>query len=148
VTDQGWVLEFQHSPIKPEERRSRDAFYRKLVWVVDGVRRSRDSAQFLSALNSGRPIGPNSLVRKVFSDECKILREWVGSPAPIFFDFGGEQVLWWILRGTANGAAYVAPFSRSEFITIHRGGPTRKAREYEEFVSDLSKLVSQYESRL
>ena len=34
-TDQGWVIEFQHSLIKPEERRSRDAFYSKLVWLVD-----------------------------------------------------------------------------------------------------------------
>ena len=38
-TNQGWVIEFQHSYIKPEERRSRDDFYQKLVWVVDGTRR-------------------------------------------------------------------------------------------------------------
>lgn len=31
-TDTGWVIEFQHSYIKPEERRSRDAFYKKIVW--------------------------------------------------------------------------------------------------------------------
>ena len=40
-TDQGWVLEFQHSYLKSEERYSREAFYRKLVWVVDGTRTSR-----------------------------------------------------------------------------------------------------------
>lgn len=33
-TDHEWVIEFQHSHIKPEERRSRDIFYRKLVWVI------------------------------------------------------------------------------------------------------------------
>jgi competence protein CoiA len=27
-TERGWVIEFQHSRIKPEERRSRNAFYR------------------------------------------------------------------------------------------------------------------------
>ena len=38
-TDQGWVIEFQHSHIKPDERGSREDFYGKLIWVVDGNRR-------------------------------------------------------------------------------------------------------------
>ena len=36
-TDEGWVLEFQHSYLKPEERNSRNEFYSKLVWVIDGL---------------------------------------------------------------------------------------------------------------
>lgn len=58
-TDQGWVIEFQHSYLKPDERRSRDAFYPKLVWVVDGARRKRDPEQFRKALGQGRRIGGN-----------------------------------------------------------------------------------------
>jgi competence CoiA-like predicted nuclease len=46
-TAHGWALEFQHSFIKPEERRSREAFYAKLMWVVDGTRRKRDKAQLI-----------------------------------------------------------------------------------------------------
>lgn len=147
-TDQGWVIEFQHSYIKPEERRSRDTFYQKLVWVVDGVRRKRDGTQFLNAWKEGVPVGANSPVRRAFSDECVLLREWAGSDMPVFFDFGGEQVLWWLLKGTPDGSAYVAPFSRSDFIEIHRGGATQKARDFDELVKDLSKLVSLYESHL
>ena len=30
-TESGWVIEFQHSFLNPEERRSRIAFYKKLV---------------------------------------------------------------------------------------------------------------------
>ncbi len=60
-TDDGWVIEFQHSYIKPEERRSREAFYHKLVWVVDGLRRQTDGAQFRKAWDEGRPVGGNSL---------------------------------------------------------------------------------------
>ena len=45
-TDQGWVLEFQHSYLNPEERRAREAFYPRLVWVVDGLQRKRDKPQF------------------------------------------------------------------------------------------------------
>ena len=147
-TDQGWVIEFQHSYIKPEERRSRDAFYQKLVWVVDGTRRKRDGAKFLNVLNRGKPIGSNSSVQRVFSDESILLREWVDSHAPIFFDFGGEQVLWWLLKGYPDGSAYITAYSRSDFIEIHRDGATQKARDFDEFVKDLSKLVVDYESNL
>src|SRR6266852_5857817 len=54
-TDRGWILEFQHSYITPEERRSREAFYPKLVWVVDGTRRKRDRNQFVKAFEEGTP---------------------------------------------------------------------------------------------
>lgn len=147
-TDQDWVIEFQHSYLKPEERRSRDSFYRKLAWVVDGTRRKRDARQFINAVNGGIRIGANSPVRKTFPDECAIVREWVGSHAPVFFDFGSDQVLWWLLKGTPDGSAYVAPFSRSDFIDIHRGGATQQAHDFGEFVNDLSKLVSEYEAHL
>ena len=148
-TDHGWVIEFQHSHIKPEEHRSRETFYRKLVWVIDGKRRKTDSAQFLNALNTGTPIGSNSLVRIPFSDTCTILREWVGSHAPVFIDFGDEHEFWWILKGTADGSAYVTRFPRSQFIEIHRLGATQELRDiFEKFVNDLSKLVSQFESYL
>lgn len=145
-TDQGWVIEFQHSHIKPEERQSRDTFYRRLIWVIDATRRKRDGAQFLNALNRGIPIGSNSLIRKAFSDECVLLREWVGSHAPVFFDFGEGQTLWWLLKGSSDGAAYVAPFSRSNFIEIHRGGATQEARDFDELVKELGRLIRQYES--
>lgn len=34
-TDDGCVLEFQNSPIEPAEARSREVFYRCLVWIVN-----------------------------------------------------------------------------------------------------------------
>lgn len=147
-TDRGWVIEFQHSYIKPEERRSRDFFYPKLVWVVNGVRRKRDRAQFLNAWERGIPVGSNSVVKRAFSDECVLLREWAGSHAPIFFDFGEEQALWWLLKGNSDGSAYVVRFSRSSFIEIHRGGAIQSTHDFDEFVKDLSKLVADYESNL
>src|SRR5262249_46405857 len=38
-TESGAVIEFQHSFLRRDERESREKFYRKLVWVVDGLRR-------------------------------------------------------------------------------------------------------------
>lgn len=147
-TERGWVIEFQHSYIKPEERRSRDSFYSKLIWVVDGTRRKRDREQFAKALNEGTPVGTKSPVRRVLSDKCGLLREWAGSNAPIFFDFGGQQVLWWLLARHHDGLAYVAPFSRADFIEIHRGGVSQMACDFDVLVKDLGKLVTDYESSL
>ena len=41
-TPQGLVIEFQHSHIDPEERISREKFYKNMVWVVDGTRLKND----------------------------------------------------------------------------------------------------------
>jgi competence protein CoiA len=146
-TDQGWVIEFQHSYIKPEERRSRDTFYQKLVWVVDGTRRKRDGEQFLNALNEGVPTVSRSPVRRIYSDQCVLLREWAGSSAPVFFDFGGET-LWWSLSKSLDGSIYVTEFPRIMFIGIHCSEEIQKASGFDEFVKDISKLVAQYELTL
>jgi hypothetical protein len=145
-TDRGWVIEFQHSYLTPEERRSRDAFYPKLIWVVDATRRKRDRAQLVNAWKEGVPVGENALVRRAFSDSCVLLREWAGSNAPIFFDLGGP-VLWWLFAKSTTGSAYVAPYQRADFIDSHRGGATAKAREFDEFVNDIPRLVADYESQ-
>jgi len=144
-TDRGWVIEFQHSRIEPEERRSRDTFYPKLVWVVDGARRRRDRTQFQNVLNISIPTVSSSRVRRIFSDECVLLGEWAGSRAPVFFDFGGEA-LWWLLSKSPNGPMYITDFPRIQFIGIHRSGEIQKASGFDEFVKDISKLVAQYES--
>src|SRR6218665_297072 len=41
------VVEFQHSYIDPQERTSREQFYRNMVWIVDGTRLKRDYPRFL-----------------------------------------------------------------------------------------------------
>src|SRR5690606_34205659 len=48
-TEQGYVIEFQHSPIKLDERQAREDFYKKMLWIVDGTRRSTDKEKFLRA---------------------------------------------------------------------------------------------------
>jgi hypothetical protein len=147
-TERGWVIEFQHSYIKPEERRSRDAFYPKLVWVVDGTRRKRGEKQFIEAFNNGRPLDAKLPIKRVRSDDCALLREWAGSHAPIFFDFGSEQMLAWLIAGRPDGPAYVGPVSRANFIEMHRGGGTEMTRDFDELVKDFSGLVADYESHL
>ena len=145
-TNHGWVIEFQHSYIKPEERRSREAFYQKLVWVVDGLRRKTDGAQFRRAWEEGRPVVANSPWRRTLSSECRLLREWSGSPGPVLFDFSEEQILAWFLARRSNGLVYIAPFPRAQFIEVHRGTATQDFDSFVKLVKELPELVTKYES--
>lgn len=144
-TDHGWVIEFQYSYLKPEERRSRNAFYPKLVWVVNGTRRQRDRAQFLKSCEHGVPLRKDSPVRTAWVGESVLLREWGGgSQVPVFFDFGEEEALWWLLA-TSHDWAYVARFARSAFIATHVGGAAEMTHDFGEFVKDLTGLIVGYE---
>jgi hypothetical protein len=145
-TGDGWVIEFQYSYITPEERRSREGFYPKLIWVVDGTRRKRDRAQLINAWKEGVPVGGNSMVRRAFSDDCRLLREWAAGNAPIFLDLGDTEALWWLFAKSSNVSAYVAPYSRAQFIECHRSTGTEIARQFDECVSDIPKLIADYES--
>src|SRR5262245_37845982 len=40
-TGYGLVIEFQHSPIREEERRLREEFYERMFWLVNGQRLKR-----------------------------------------------------------------------------------------------------------
>ena len=143
-TDRDWVIEFQHSYLNPPEHRARDAFYPKLVWVVDGTRRGRDAKQFIEAFNNGVWVvaKPPIVIRQVPSDECALLLEWAGSH--VFFDFGDAQGLWWLVDGRPDGTAYVVPVSRASFIEMHRGGVT--TRDFNDVVKDFRGLIADYES--
>lgn len=145
-TDRGWVIEFQHSYLQPQERRSRDAFYPKLIWVVDGTRRKRDCEQLLKAWSESAPLGVGSPVRRVLLDSCPILREWADSGAPVFFDLGSQQALWWLFARSSDGCGYAAPHPREMFVESHRNATTEAARAFDAFVADVPKLVADFES--
>jgi competence protein CoiA len=143
-TDQDWVMEFQHSFLNPEERRSRNAFYPKLVWVVNGARRKRDIKQFAKVLKDGTRIFENLPVLKLnnfSSDECGLLREWGDSHVPIFFDFGGESELWYLVPKISDGIPYVVKFSRAYFINLFRTG-AQSASDLGFWFNELSKIVA------
>jgi hypothetical protein len=146
-TPAGWAIEFQHSYIGPEERRSRNAFYGKLIWVVDATRRRKDIPQLLKSWEEGTPLGANSAVRRVWSEGCTLYREWADSHAPTFFDFDDSDSLWWLLKASRDQWAYVAKFPRTQFLLIHRGTGEAAFRAFAQFVEDLDALVERYESR-
>jgi len=147
-TNDGWVIEFQHSYIKPEERRFRERFYPKLVWVVDGLRRKKDAAGFQRAWEEGNyPTNANLRGRKVWRHEGALLRDWVGSSAHIFFDFGDEKSLWWLSPSADDTWVYVARVFRAEFIESHKQTGAQGVRDFDSFVGDLIKLDPDFDSR-
>lgn len=125
-TDNGWVLELQHSYLEPDERRARNAFYPKLVWIVDGLRRKRDKQQFQKAIEESVVVSEKPLIRRVrFPGECRILKEWLDCSALVFFDFQEvkelkDPFLWFLLPGVSSSEAYLMRFARTRFVEFHK----------------------------
>jgi hypothetical protein len=132
-TATGLVLEFQHSFLNPHERGAREAFYSKMVWVVDGLRRIRDRAQFFVSL--GRPIymfsAPPMFAPTPFfwapSNEGALLRDWKSSRVPVYFDFGDsgqgdKPILWRRHPCGRDGEAYLSPVQKALFLRVHAEG--------------------------
>lgn len=124
-TESGWILEFQHSHIKPEERFSRDAFYPNLVWVLDGTRRKRDKPNFLRILDEFAITSDDPRFRAIIGqDDCKLIKEWHESDAFVFLDFQDEDetkqpIIWFLFPKIAENEAHLLPISRDYFIELH-----------------------------
>lgn len=124
-TDSDWVLEFQRSHIKPEDRRSRNAFYPKLVWVLDGTRRQRDKPNFHRILEEYAIRSDDPRFKAIIGpDDCKLIEEWHESNALVFLDFQDvddekQQILWFLFPRVADNEAYLWPISRDKFIELH-----------------------------
>ena len=146
-TEHGWVLEFQHSHIKPEERRAREAFYEKMVWVVDGKRLMGDEARFLKAYQWGKALGVESRNRQVVPTGRGLLRNWVESEAHVLFDFGDGRWLWWLSPYSDRSAAFVQPLSVARFIKLNKLTHRREALEFDLFLHSLQLFVARATGR-
>jgi competence protein CoiA len=121
----GLIIEFQRSPIAPDEQRNREAFYGdRLVWVLDGTRLAGDLRRFNQGTRS--LVQMTSGVLSVFlthDPAASFPRQWLECKAPVFFDFGGEDFrvdapLWCLLPGRAEGRALIVALSRSNFLAL------------------------------
>ncbi len=115
-TPHGWVVEFQHSYIKPEEAHKRTQFHNPMFWVVDGVRRDTDLPQFIEALKHARLHGTQEdLVYQVRLSNSRLLREWAPVGVFVAFDFGLDDV--WILRRVHEGFVLGFFYSKEKLVT-------------------------------
>jgi len=117
-TPDGRVIEFQHSRLNSEERDARESFYKSMIWVVDGLARKRDLPSFKNTI---RRMSENPMVYSGWK-ECALLRDWVGRPVEVFFDFG-EPTLWQ-LHPSPGGGVILTPVPLEVFIEkLHTGMP-------------------------
>lgn len=136
-TSSGWVLEFQHSYLEHAERKARNNFYGKIVWVVDGTRRKTDKQQFMEWLSRATQSFPKfPIFRATFPSECRLLREWQDDSAIIFLDFNdlvadGDANLWLVFPKLATEVAYVAWFSKRRLVELHNNG------QFDDFVQNI-----------
>lgn len=91
-TDKGFVIEFQHSSIKPEEKEARESFYKNMVWVVD-VNKYYD--KFKQAIETGvlqhcKASKNYFYIREdLYENTVRFLpKSWLESSVPVLFDFG------------------------------------------------------------
>ena len=86
-TPAGFVIEFQHSPISPSERISREEFYGDMCWIVDATRLKSDAAKFNRAPTLHNLSYPTLLSENVPVDFFPSLLKWYSAKPPVFFDF-------------------------------------------------------------
>jgi competence protein CoiA len=123
-TSQQLVIEFQHSHLSPEERVSREQFYKNMVWVVDGARLKSDLPRFLEGRATFQQVFQGIYVsavpRNVFP------RTWLECATPVFFDFHDSAEattrngpLYCLLPGREyGGEAVIVAMHRHDFVRL------------------------------
>lgn len=117
-TDQGYAIEFQHSPIKFEERQSREDFYKSMLWIVNGTRRPNDKETFINLGKCTVPVKGKGEMWKLKGgfEKCPLLRDWGDSNAPVFFDFGENFLLGILPKDPSDEERYMVGIDRNALI--------------------------------
>jgi len=149
-TDKGLVIEFQHSSIKPTEVQCREAFYKNMVWVIDGARLKRSYPCFCKGFSGLRSSKIPGIFLSLLPNKC-FPESWVHSSVPVYFDFQCadpidqtdrlRDPLWCLFPGRMAGFAVVAGVPREDFIKFSSTNPDLLfAREMLENISKLFQL--------
>lgn len=91
--DNGFVLEFQNSPISTKEMQSRNDFYKDIAWIVNGLsKRENDYKELCRLMKNGNRINQIPLAYMIDTQSVKLVREWAGTGKSVFFDFSVEDI--------------------------------------------------------
>lgn len=111
----GLVIEFQSSNIKPEEKKSREDFYKEMIWVVNGNRNDLTEAYFNMGLSG--PIQKNPLAYQInWYGKGKFLHNWGDSQVKVYLDFGKDVVWRLVFFDEKKKVGTVGPLSKEAFI--------------------------------
>lgn len=145
--NQGYVIEFQHSPIKSEERQAREFFYKKMIWIVDGMRRLKDKDKFYQY---SEPVNGNNNLRILLDcfNKCNLLRDWIDSNTTVLFDFG-DNLLWVLLPRSLIKTAeerYVFIVDRNLIIALLHEAHNKISLEI--YINELALTIEEGEKSL
>ncbi len=123
----GLSVEVQHSHLDPEERRSREAFYKNMLWIVDGSRLERNRKKILEWRNAMVEIVQYKKRTNLFlTDKADELfpKDWLESPAPVCFDYMGpkadllstSQPLFLLYPGVVHHRRLIEPLERDGLL--------------------------------
>lgn len=149
-TTHNLTIEFQHSAIKPEERISREQFYKNMVWVVDGTRLKRDYPRFLkewknNGISEVHKTDKSGIFEVGFPEYC-FPSAWLESSVPVIFDFRGDGSMddsdglrntLYCLFPQVGRRARVTEISRKAFINATTNGEWTS--RVQEFINDFRK---------
>lgn len=127
LTLAGLTVEFQHSHLDPQERRIREAFYKNMLWIVDGSRLEGNRKKIVgwqSALNQIVTAQGRTTLFLTAKAEELFPSDWLTSPAPVCFDYAGpnsdptsaELPLFLLYPGTVHKQRLVEPLNRDAIL--------------------------------
>lgn len=114
------MIEFQRSTIDPGEVQAREAFYQKMIWMVDGCRNDADKYNFSNMRSSPDAEG---FVSFDSHGRSKLFDRW-HTKKPLFIDFG-DRGFWRIARfdpKTRRGIAMLVTLAG--FVQLASSGTT------------------------
>lgn len=119
------VIEFQHSYLNPTERISRERFYKKMIWVVDGTRLKTDYSRFCKRQATNSIFFPRHVCSVSLPEEC-LPKDWIRSSVPVVIDFQGienqneiehdRKILYCILPIKLETNSYIVGLKRDVFV--------------------------------
>lgn len=129
-TTHNLTIEFQHSAIKPEERVSREKFYKNMIWVVDGTRLQSDYTRFRKGTeNNFKRTREKGYYSVDFPNEV-FPKSWLNSEVLVFFDFSSRSTteqdkikdILWCLLPQKDVPCIVFGLEKSDFIRMTKNG--------------------------
>ena len=146
-TEDGWVLEFQHSRIKSDERDSREAFYEKLIWVVDGKLRPTYQEQFQKALEyATAPIPKLPSLGRFRELKGRLLDQWANRPVHVLLDFGAPGPLLWLFPVQGLAGRWIMPMRREDFVEALGPVAQRGDKDFGVAAGNYVELLKEFES--
>lgn len=142
-----FVVEFQHSHLRPTERMAREGFYGNMVWIVDGTRLKKDYPRFFEGMKACKNTHKEG-VYLLPNPERSFPVTWLECKVPVLFDFLSDnaveepentvrQKLWCLLPVRIEGQAVVVRVSREYFVELASRGSASFMGGWREVVRSL-----------